>query len=73
MIYGKNIIGERKEMCIVLIIFEYSVNEFWVLCGEFNVVVCIDDRLYGNFIIDVELIDLKVFMNDLFFSNMKVL
>lgn len=44
---GKNIVVKRKDLWNFLKNLGYFIIDFWIVCGDFNVVLNSDDRIWG--------------------------
>lgn len=71
IVYGKNTIAERKHLWSTLHVISNNINGPWCLCGDFNTVLQVGDRIQGQPISDAETSDLQNTMFDLNLSKMK--
>lgn len=70
VIYGRNVIEERKRLWDFIYDISNRIDVFWCLCGDYNIVLNMDDRFY--MVVDLEIRYLKVFMDIFCLFEMKV-
>ncbi|XP_059284882.1 uncharacterized protein LOC132038189 [Lycium ferocissimum] len=64
-VYGFNTVGERKEMWDQLRTIYSSLTGPWLILGDFNALLSVDDRLHGNPVHITETEDFQECVNDL--------
>lgn len=72
IVYGLNIVEERKVLWNFLYIMIFFIFLFWILCGDFNFIMRVDERIGGIDVFEVEMMDFKVFININFIFEMKI-
>lgn len=72
VVYGSNDIDYRRGLWNEFESIDFSFVRVWCIVGDFNVVMCVDDRINSILVFDIEIRDLIVFMNNCCFFIMRV-
>lgn len=62
MAYGKNALEERRVLWSVLKTLHSGITDRWVLSGDFNAVVDVENRIHGQPITENEIRDFREFL-----------
>lgn len=64
-IYGYNTNSDRKEMWDQLICLNNNIKDTWLVMGDFNTMLSVNDRLNGNLVHQTEIQDFQNCITDM--------
>ncbi|XP_075091856.1 uncharacterized protein LOC142172006 [Nicotiana tabacum] len=70
VVYGYNTIEKRKELCQQLAGISQKESKPWIIWGDFNSLLCPQDRLYGTPVTSIEIKDIVECVQNLMLNEL---